>query len=144
MSLKSKNMESGFKVIKWKEKYETGITTIDDQHRKLFELTYSAYELLKNNFYTDKYDRIVEILEELKNYTIFHFKSEEEYMLSINYKKFLSHKIEHDTLVEKINNIDLKLVDQEQDKHIMDILNFLIDWIDNHILEKDLLITSNS
>lgn len=131
-------------MIKWKEQYETGVTIIDEQHRRLFELTNSAYELLKNNFYTDKYDRIVEILEELKNYTIFHFKSEEEYMLSVNYKKFLSHKIEHDDLIEKINNIDLKLVDQEQDKHIMDILNFLVDWIDNHILEKDLLIISNS
>lgn len=129
-------------MIKWKEQYETGVEIIDEQHRKLFELTDSAYELLKNNFYTDKYDRIVEILEELKNYTIFHFKSEEEYMLSVSYKKFLSHKIEHDALIEKINNIDLKLVDQEQDKHIMDILNFLVDWIDNHILEKDLLITS--
>lgn len=131
-------------MIKWKEQYETGVATIDEQHRRLFELTDSAYELLKNDFYTDKYDRIVEILEELKNYTIFHFKSEEEYMLSIGYKKFLSHKIEHDGLIEKINNIDLKLVDQEQDKHIMDILNFLVDWIDNHILEKDLLIASNS
>jgi hemerythrin len=48
-----------------------------------------AYDLLKNNLYTDKYDKIVEILEELKNYTICHFQSEEAYMMRLGYKKIL-------------------------------------------------------
>ncbi|NRV86635.1 hemerythrin-like metal-binding protein [Clostridium beijerinckii] len=73
-------------MVKWKADYEVGVKLIDEQHEKLFEIADRAYKLLTNDFILDKYDRITEILGELKEYTIFHFKSEEEYMLSIGYK----------------------------------------------------------
>lgn len=130
-------------LLKWKSDYSIGIEEIDEQHKMLFNIAEQAYSLFTNNFYNDKYDKILEIIEELRNYTIFHFKCEEEYMLSINYKRFLSQKIEHDEFIEKFNNIDPKLIDQEQDKYIISILEYLVDWLSNHILEKDKLITTN-
>nr|WP_092075002.1 bacteriohemerythrin [Dendrosporobacter quercicolus]NSL50081.1 hemerythrin family protein [Dendrosporobacter quercicolus DSM 1736]SDN26407.1 hemerythrin [Dendrosporobacter quercicolus] len=127
-------------MINWKKDYETGITQIDDQHKKLLEIAGSALTLLKNDLYIDKYDEIIAILEELKDYTIYHFNSEEEYMLSVGYKKFLSHKVEHVAFIEKINNIDLNNLDRNQDKALLGILEFVINWIDDHILKKDKLI----
>lgn len=130
-------------LLKWKNDYSIGIEQIDEQHKILFEIAGRAYNLLTNDFYTDKYDKILEIIEELKNYTIFHFKCEEEYMLSIKYKRFLSHKVEHDEFIEKFNSIDFISIDQEQDKYIMSILEYLVDWVSSHILEKDKLISEN-
>ncbi|KPU43074.1 bacteriohemerythrin [Oxobacter pfennigii] len=127
-------------MIRWKDEYSIGVARIDEQHKKLFEIADRAFELMKNQFYTDKFDKIVEILEELKDYTVFHFKFEEEFMQSRGYKKFLSHKVEHTDFLEKVNSIDLNTIDNDQDKYIMDILNFVVDWIDKHILEKDKLI----
>lgn len=127
-------------MIIWKEDYETGITQIDDQHKKLLEIAGSALTLLKNNLYIDKYDEIIAILEELKDYTIYHFNSEEEYMLSVGYKKFLSHKVEHVAFIEKINNIDLNNLDRNYDKALLGILEFVINCIDDHIFKKDKLI----
>jgi hemerythrin len=129
-------------MIPWKEEYTTGVDTIDEQHHKLLEIADRAYDLLKNDLYTDKYDKIVEILLELKDYTIYHFDSEEAYMLSIGYKKILSHKVEHTDFIDKINNIDFTKIDQDQDKYILELLGFVVDWIDSHILKRDKLIVA--
>lgn len=124
-------------MLRWKEEYETGVQMIDEQHQKLFEIGNRAFELLNNDFVIDKYDKILDILEELKNYTIFHFTSEEEYLIKIGYKGFLAHKVEHDDFIQKLNNVDYKRIEGNQDKYIMEILEFLFKWIDEHILIKD-------
>lgn len=126
-------------MIKWKDEYSIGVEFIDEQHKKLFEIANRAYDLLENKLYIDKYDRIVEIIEELKDYTVFHFSSEEEYMKSIGYKRFLSHKVEHDDFVDKIKGVDLNRVDEDQDKYLTEILEFVVNWIAKHILERDKL-----
>jgi hemerythrin len=130
-------------MLWWKNEYIIGISQIDEQHEKLFEIANRIYELIKNDLYLDKYDKILSIIDELREYTIFHFKAEEDYMLSIGYKKLLSHKVEHNDFIEKINNVDLKKIDQDQDKYILEILEFVVDWIGKHILEKDKLIAAN-
>lgn len=130
-------------MIKWKEEYALGIDHIDEQHEKLFEIAERAYELLNNDFITDKYDKIIEILGELKEYTIFHFKSEEKYMLGIRYKRFLSHKVEHERFINEINNINLNVIDLNQDEYVKGLLEFIVDWIDKHILNQDKLIVED-
>ncbi|AVK47461.1 MULTISPECIES: bacteriohemerythrin [Clostridium] len=130
-------------MVKWKADYEVGVKLIDEQHEKLFEIADRAYKLLTNDFILDKYDRITEILGELKEYTIFHFKSEEEYMLSVGYKKFLSHKVIHEDFIKSIDNIDLHEIDLNQDESVKKILEFVVDWIDKHILNEDKFIVEN-
>jgi hemerythrin len=89
--------------------------------------------------YLDKYDRILEVLNELKEYAIYHFKSEEEYLLSIGYKKFLSHKAEHDEFIQKVNDVDLKRIDVDQNAYLLSVLEFIVNWISDHILQRDML-----
>ncbi|EQB86705.1 hypothetical protein M918_12615 [Clostridium sp. BL8] len=105
--------------------------------KKLFEISSRAYELLNNSLAIDKYDRIMEIISELKDYTVFHFSQEEEYLIKNNYKKLLSHKIEHDAFIRKFAEIDLNKVEYQQDAYILDILEFLSKWIIDHILIRD-------
>lgn len=127
---------------KWDDKYLIGIEEIDEQHKKLFDIANNAYELLKNSFYTDKYDRIVSILEELRDYAIFHFNTEEEYMASIGYKKLFSHKVQHNDFIEKVKKIKFEEIDENQDEYIIGLLEFVVNWIDVHILKNDKLITN--
>lgn len=127
-------------MYEMKEEYKIGIEIIDEQHKKLFELTEKTYQLLKNDFTLDKYDKIIHLVEELKEYTEFHFKAEEEYMESIGYKKMFTQKIEHVGFIKKLNDVDLKKIDENQDEYIMGILQFLNAWLVEHILEKDMLI----
>lgn len=124
-------------MLKWKDDYLLGIEEIDKQHKKLFEIAGRAYELFKNDIYMDKYDKIVEILEELKDYAVFHFSFEEKYMLNIGYKKFISHKAEHNEFLQKVENTDLNKIDTDQNAYLLSILEFIMNWISEHILQKD-------
>jgi len=126
-------------MIKWQDDYNTGVEKLDEQHRKLFAIANEAYGLLKNELRTDKYDDIVAILAELRAYTEYHFKTEEEYMLSIGYKKFLSHKAEHADFIAKVAEVDLDKVDANQDEYLRSTLDFVCTWITEHIVGRDKL-----
>ncbi len=124
-------------MIAWKDDFLVGIDEIDKQHKKLFSIANEAYELLNNDFCVDKYDKIISIIEELKDYTVFHFTFEEEYMMKIKYKKFFPQKIQHESFIKKINEINLNDIDSNQDKSLLELLDFIINWISNHILIMD-------
>jgi hemerythrin len=128
-------------MYEMKDEYYIGLDAIDLQHKELFHIADEAYLLLKDDFIVDKFDDIVAIIVRLKEYAIKHFEDEEAYMLSIGYKKFLSHKIEHTDFLEKVNSIDFDSMDRNQLEALVDILEFLNDWLIHHILEKDKLIS---
>ncbi len=128
----------------FKDEYRTGIESIDQEHIKLFEIADRAYEVLVDEFIPDKYDYIVEILNELTDYAATHFKHEEEYMMSIRYKKLISHRAEHVEFIDKISQYDLSEVDENQKGIILELLEFLNDWLIHHIIENDKLIAQQA
>jgi hemerythrin len=129
-------------MFEMKEEYKLGIPLIDKQHERLFEIGNRAYQLLKDSYSIDKYDKIVSIINELSEYTVIHFKDEEAYMESINYKKLFTQKMEHAEFIKKVNEVDFNKMDDNQDEYIMGILNFVAKWLVEHIIEKDLLIVA--
>lgn len=126
-------------MYEMKPEYFTGISLIDEEHEKLFEYANQVYELLNEEFMSDKYDNIVHILSELRNYAKKHFEDEEKYMEEIHYKKIFTQKIQHNAFISELEKWDLDSLEEteEQDKIIMDMLNFLTDWLIHHILELD-------
>ncbi|MBC8588308.1 bacteriohemerythrin [Paratissierella segnis] len=131
-------------MIKWSNKYLLGIDIIDEQHKELFCIAGDAYDLLKNEFYIDKYDKVVKLIEELKRYATFHFETEEKYMMEIGYKKLFSHKMVHNDFIKQVNEIDLEKVDENQEEYLASIIQFIVDWIEQHILRMDREYVSNS
>ncbi len=129
-------------MVKWEDKYSLGVESIDEQHKELFQIANRIYELLKNEMILDKYDHIMEIIDELKNYTVDHFKDEEEYMKSIGYKKFLSHKVAHTDFLDKMENIDVNKIDNGHNEYLLSILDFVCLWLIEHIMKEDKLIVA--
>ena len=126
-------------MYEMKPEYFTGIDMIDEEHKKLFEYADEAYELLHEEFTPDKYDHIAKILEELREYTKKHFADEEEYMESIQYKRLFTQKIQHQQFIEKLEQFDLNHLNEngQQDQQITEILDFLTNWLVDHILHVD-------
>lgn len=122
----------------------TGIQEIDEQHKKLFDIANRAYAVMQDDFITDKFDHINSILIELKDYTKEHFSNEETYMKSIQYKRMFTQKVEHAKFIEKLENIDLLAIEENQNKSILEILDFLVNWLKHHILEVDRLIADQN
>jgi len=126
----------------WKEEYAIGVESIDNQHKHLFEIGNSIYELLENYVLEDKYDRIINVLNDLREYTKYHFQSEEDYMIEIMYSGYFKQKVEHEDFIDKIEEIQLQDLDENQEKHIRELLLFVFNWILEHILQRDKLITA--
>ena len=119
------------------KEYHTGIDFIDEEHAKLFEIANRAYDLLTNQFVTDKYDAIVAVLEELRDYTKYHFNHEEEYMKSINYSKRFSQLHQHTQFINKLESYNLKEIDVNQQEGLLEILDFLALWLQGRIKGMD-------
>lgn len=128
-------------MLIWKNSYSIGIELIDIQHKHLFDIGNEAYSLLENDMQTDKYDAINLIVEDLRSYAKYHLKCEENYMVKTNYSGYKQQKKEHDYFIKKVNEIQLYNIDKSKQKIILDLLSFIFNWISQHILEKDKLIT---
>ena len=126
-------------MYEMKPEYYIGIEMIDEEHKQLFKYADEAYELLNDEFTPDKYDKIEAILIKLRDYTEKHFTDEENYMESINYKKLFTQNIQNQEFISKLDEfIDShKSETEDQDKQIMDILEYLTEWLVNHILYVD-------
>lgn len=127
-------------MYEMKTEYYTGIKQIDEEHEKLFAIAESAYQLMQQQYLADKYDHIKAVLIELRDYAMFHFADEEAYMESINYKKIFSQKIQHQNFINKLEDFNLDKLEDDNDAFILEILEFLTDWLVHHILEMDVLI----
>ena len=119
------------------EKYYTGIELIDSEHRKLFSIISDTNDVIHAELLHDKYDEILRILTELKDYTFFHFRDEEEYMEKINYPGLADQKVAHENFVERLNELNLDEVDDNQQAYLEDLIKFLLNWLTNHILYMD-------
>ncbi len=126
-------------MYEMKPEYYIGIDMIDEEHKQLFQYADQAYELLHDEFTPDKYDRIDTILQNLRDYTAKHFADEEHYMESINYKKLFTQKTQHQEFINKLDEFMERHEDEveDQDKQIMSILEYLTEWLVNHILRVD-------
>lgn len=126
------------KKIKWNENLSVNHETIDQQHQKLIDLTNDIIDLLedaKNGL--DTYDEIIAIINELIDYTEYHFEKEEEIFDTKDYISQKAHKFEHKLFVAKLHNIDLSHVDRDQVEFIENLMEDVLNWIQNHILEMD-------
>jgi len=125
-------------VFRWKDKYSCNIESIDLQHKQLFKLGNGLYELIKHNENDDNYDQIQEILIELKDYTVYHFEYEEKLMKEYGYSDLENQKIEHKAFLDKILNIEIKDIDEDQLNIMMDMMMFVANWIEMHIVKSDM------
>ncbi len=119
------------------DEYLTGIELVDAEHRELFRIVDKANQLVKNFDSLSGYDSIMQILNELKEYTKEHFADEEEYMEGIQYEGLSAQKRAHEAFVDKLENISLDQIDANPQENLQELLEFLLGWLINHILYTD-------
>ncbi|RCX17931.1 hemerythrin [Anaerobacterium chartisolvens] len=123
--------------FQWKDRYRLGIEEIDGQHKRLFEIGNEAYDIamLKSSY--DRYDEILKVINSLIDYTEYHFGYEEELMKKHGYNGFDEQKKEHKFYIDKIRSLSERDIDEDQQKAILEILDFLAEWISSHIIFSD-------
>lgn len=129
-------------MFEWKDKYSCGIKRIDDEHKRLFEIGQSIYDLVKdeNKFmYTNEMlDEILDNIDNLRDYTIYHFEDEERLMQLYDYPGYKAQKLVHDKFIDTIENLDLESIEENPKEEVLKLLDFVYNWISQHILGMDL------
>jgi len=90
------------KKIAWSDTYKLGIKGIDRQHQKLFDLVNELYDLEENENIKED---IRKILYAFHDYTVVHFKDEENFMKVIKFPDIENHKLIHKNIVDSLYKI---------------------------------------
>jgi hemerythrin-like metal-binding protein len=121
-------------LITWTKDLEVGITFIDQQHRKLVDILNRIGEALAENV---EYWIIGSFIEELEQYTQYHFTAEQEMMQKYNYPEADSHEHKHDYFIEQLKDAVESYKMGEAQRVIRDLRTFLKKWLASHILGTD-------
>ncbi len=125
-------------MFKWRDEFSVNVKSLDEQHKKLLEIGASVYELALLDDGFDHYDEIVAILSELRDYTIYHFETEEKLLKENNCDQLESQQIEHMFFIKKLGKIEVKDFDSQQSEAKTEILSFIANWVSDHIYKSDM------
>lgn len=126
-------------MFDWKAEYNSGINEVDNQHRKLFALADELYDIVNRKDSFDYHDEIQRVFCELSDYTVYHFQYEEKLMKQAGYDfhTLVAHCTEHDEFIRKIKKVAQDDLDKKQRQVVLDVIMFVVDWIEKHILGSD-------
>ncbi|MEN6294799.1 MAG: bacteriohemerythrin [Chloroherpetonaceae bacterium] len=119
--------------IFWTDEYSSKFEEVDNQHKFLIQIIDDLYLAFQKGE-----QKIIQsdLLFRLINYVHYHFAYEEGLMMQYKYHELDKHKIEHQRLTLKVLDYykDVKIKDKDIS---LELLNFLKDWLSDHILKTD-------
>ncbi|MDR0909312.1 MAG: bacteriohemerythrin [Spirochaetaceae bacterium] len=121
--------------VQWEDRYSVGIPAIDEQHKKLIDLTNDLYDSCIAGTDTAKRD-FGKALHAAVDYVRVHFSFEEAMLKKANYPYLEWHKKQHGEFVQQILQ-DAKDFDDGQKFVPNKFVRFLRDWILSHIAMVD-------
>jgi voltage-gated potassium channel len=116
--------------IEWSDEYSVGISSIDEEHIRLIHLINSLNEAIadgkSNKILTNTFDQLID-------YSLEHFKNEEQLMRNFKYPNLAAHINEHKQLMKTV--LDLN----REKKYVFpdNVSEFLNVWLIEHILSCD-------
>ncbi len=122
-------------IFLWNDDFKTGIDEIDQQHLKLVEIINALNDSLMIDNNTRK---VTDLLDELIDYTHYHFEEEELFMQQHDYDgaEFKKHRLNHQTFLKAIKKVQLENR-QNPEKAKDKLLDYLVNWLSDHILLED-------
>lgn len=124
----------------WNDRFSLGIEAIDEQHKKLIDMIEETQGLIRDaEDGIDCYDEIVDILNALADYTVYHFEYEEQEMQKAGFEGLDIHVEQHEAFVDKVNEFIATDIDEDHLIMIEEVVSFLLGWVSEHILVTDAL-----
>lgn len=117
------------RYLSWDDSYSVGIDSMDTDHKRLIHLINNLQTAI--DYKTDtQFER--QTLDEVIDYTKYHFKREEDFMQEHGYADYQAHKTEHENMISKVNAF-VKAYEDDEAGAIQSLLEFLKYWLINHI-----------
>jgi hemerythrin len=121
--------------VVWEDRFNTGIASVDEQHKILIEIINELYDAccIEKDIVDEVFRSSV---KKTVDYVVFHFAFEEKLQITSQYPDHVSHKKKHD---EFIRNIINSVEDYKSGKRFVPnkFMRYLIDWLLEHIAVSD-------
>jgi hemerythrin len=119
--------------ILWDNSYSVGNNAIDTQHQKFISIINELYESFVDQTATLTIEKII---NELIDYSTYHFKTEEELFEKYSYPNRVMHKAQHDEFTVKISGFKNEFLNGKINLTFQ-LMNYLRNWLLNHIKNED-------
>jgi hemerythrin-like metal-binding protein len=120
------------KII-WSDDFSIGNTDIDIVHKDWVNI---YNDLIEYNESKGNREAFAIILTKMTEYSLMHFKKEEEYMQKLNYPDLSDHKRLHKDYCYKVAMYNIQLLEVNPPS-INEIISFIDNWLIDHILKID-------
>lgn len=124
-------------ILKWDEKYETGVAQFDQEHQQLLQRLNTLYDDIFECATLEQEQKLTaDILKDLLTYIEEHFAGEEEMMRQHQYPELEEHQRAHRLFGVEVE----RLLRQHQGGELalsFPVFVFIKEWIGNHILIVD-------
>jgi hemerythrin len=125
------------KTLVWTDDLNTGIDVIDGQHRRIAD-SINKLNLALNSPDADPDSRkkiVHDVIDEMTDYTLFHFTFEEAMMDDVDYPFAGAHKRLHELFAEQIAQYNER--NQAGEDVAQELHGLLCRWLFNHIRNED-------
>ena len=120
-------------LIEWRDEYNTGIASVDHEHRELVELINALHRKMQAD---STHDSIMEALGEIYAQISAHFALEEKIMQERHYRAYAEHKLDHETLLDELLDI-MDSIDDEGQFSADELALDLDRWFSDHFRTHD-------
>ena len=124
-------------LMYWYKRYSINNEEIDKQHKKLIDIFNRLYDICVGK---DKTYTLGTVIDELVSYSDYHFKAEEQYMRSIDYREIDKQILEHKYFIQKVSELNYENIKGDIG-NCHELILFLSKWILHHVIEEDKKIT---
>lgn len=117
----------------WLDEYSVGIEAFDNDHKRLLSLINNLRAAVECQT-GETFERSA--LQAVLDYTRTHFEREEQLMIEHHYPDFVTHKAEHDRMVDYIDRF-LSRYEDEGNRVLAEVADYLTGWLLKHINYSD-------
>ena len=116
-------------LIEWTNDLNVGFELIDKQHKVLVDMINELYDALME---IKGQEALKKVVNRMVEYAIIHFTTEEKLMIEFKFDGYDEHLQIHEDFKQKAIDLQNQL---KEDGFVLslDVMNFLRDWLINHI-----------
>ena len=120
-------------LMAWSQTLSVGVPFIDDEHKRLVEIANNLHDSMKQG---QGQAQLGTSLEELADYTTYHFAHEESAMVRHGYPQLEEHRAVHKDLLKAVSDLQVRQKAGEVCLTVQ-VFEFLKNWLVTHIQGAD-------
>ncbi len=133
---KKKNQQITLQKFIWNDNLSLGVGEMDDEHKVLIGKINYLVTTMEEQYVAKNKSKLLNSFRDLAAYTTEHFAHEEDFMQSIGYAQYHSHKKIHEKLLNQVRSYEAQIVNETLDDK--KLISFLRNWLISHIMGVDM------